>query len=188
MCPFLDEQGLYESVKIRTWFLASHGYYLSHLEINTVQYTQIRTPLESLLNFDPLLHPQTLSLRISSLSGCRTWTRLYVGNNAFSIPKVDWHLQVEMTLNCVNSQRDRPICSNFDVDALDSNVGPTLRILWDGVSRLAFGDLERPSPRRTDDVFLHKFIVKMCTAALQDTAYICEAIHEIRLLVALGFI
>ncbi|KAG1780474.1 hypothetical protein EV702DRAFT_1042756 [Suillus placidus] len=113
-----------------------------------------------------------------------------------------------MTLNCVKPRRDLPIRLNFDVDVLDSNVGPTWRtpclFEWDGVSRLAFGDLVRdekspvfeecPSPRRTDDVFLHKFIAKMstqgpalCTAALQDTTYICKAIHEIGL-VALGLI
>ncbi|KAG2344537.1 hypothetical protein BDR05DRAFT_947542 [Suillus weaverae] len=144
----------------------------------------------------------------SSSSVCGTQTRPYFGSNTFSIPEVDRHLQVEMTLNCVKPRRDLPIRLSFDVDVLDSNVGPTLRtpclFEWDGVSRLAFGDLVRDekspvfeecsSPRRTDDVFLHKFIAKMssqgpalCTAALQDTTYICKAIHEIGL-VALGLI
>ncbi|KAG2362478.1 hypothetical protein BDR07DRAFT_1376442 [Suillus spraguei] len=117
---------------------------------------------------------------------------------AFSMHEVDRYgigKVVEMALDHVNPQRDRPIHLSFDVDALDPSVAPSTghTTLCSPHALCGWVDLwqEFPSTRRADILFPNKLISSQTKCQVRggltfrEGHYICEAIHETGLLVAL---
>lgn len=116
-------------------------------------------PLFSFLQSSPHLHPSRIVyIGLRDVDAGEKRILKEAGIRAFSMHDVDKHgigRVVEMALDHVNPARQRPIHMSFDVDALDPTVAPSTG-----------------TPVRGGLTF-------------REGHYICEAVHETGLLVAL---